>query len=108
MRGTHAATGPDLTRRRVDVNMLESTLALMGDPVASYTQYGVESGPLTRVSISQSYVARCSDAKLIALHLSSQPKFWENLLVALAKVELARDLRFDSRDKRIQKLRGLA
>jgi crotonobetainyl-CoA:carnitine CoA-transferase CaiB-like acyl-CoA transferase len=92
---------------RVDVNMLESTIALMGDPVASYTQYAVESGPLTRVSISQSYAARCEDGKLIALHLSSQQKFWDSLLVAIAKPELANDLRFNSRDKRIQNYEAL-
>ena len=40
---------------------------------------------MTRVSASQSYAWRCQDGKLIAIHMSSQPKFWEGLLAAIER-----------------------
>src|SRR6185312_16292299 len=45
---------------------------------------------------------RCADDKLIAIHLSSQAKFWEGLLTAIARPDLGEDERFKSRDQRIK------
>jgi formyl-CoA transferase len=53
------------------------------------------------VAASQSYALRCGDGKLIALHLSSQPKFWEALVAALERPDLATDPRFATRETRI-------
>jgi formyl-CoA transferase len=86
---------------RLDVNMLESAISFIPDPMANYTRVGTRSGPLTRVAASQSYALRCSDDKLIALHLSSQPKFWEALVRALERPALAQDPRFTTRELRI-------
>jgi formyl-CoA transferase len=86
---------------RLDVNMLESAIAFIPDPFANFTQVGTHSGPLTRVAASQSYALRCGDGKLLALHLSSQPKFWEALVTALEHPELAQDARFATREQRI-------
>ena len=36
------------------------------------------------------------------MHLSSQPKFWEGLLTALGRQELAEDARFKTREARIR------
>src|SRR5207244_8115408 len=44
---------------------------------------------------------RCDDGKLLAIHLSSQPKFWEGLLAAIGRPELANDDRFKTREARI-------
>ena len=87
---------------RLDVNMLESAIAFIPDPMANYTRVGTLSGPLTRVAASQSYALRCSDEKLIGLHLSSQPKFWEALVTALERPDLAHDARFTTRELRIK------
>jgi crotonobetainyl-CoA:carnitine CoA-transferase CaiB-like acyl-CoA transferase len=86
---------------RLDVNMLESAISFIPDPMANFTRVGTRSGPLTRVAASQSYALRCADGTLIALHLSSQPKFWEALVVAIGRPELARDARFVTREMRI-------
>jgi formyl-CoA transferase len=86
---------------RLDVNMLESAIAFIPDPFANLTRVGGRNGPLTRVAASQSYALRCSDGKLIALHLSSQPKFWESLVKAIGRPELAQDPRFATREQRI-------
>ena len=88
--------------RRVEVNMLEAAIAFIPDPFANHTRLGMENGPLTRVSTSQSFAFRCSDGKLVALHLSSQQKFWEGLLAALDRTDLATDERFATRDARIR------
>ena len=89
--------------RRLDVNMLESAIAFIPDPMANYTRVGTLSGPLTRVAASQSYALRCGDGKLIGLHLSSQPKFWEALIKALGRPDLGarralRDARIADRE----------
>jgi formyl-CoA transferase len=63
---------------------------------------GIANDPLTRVASSHSFAFRCADGKLLAVHLSSQPKFWEGLLAALERPEFADDARFNTRDLRIQ------
>jgi crotonobetainyl-CoA:carnitine CoA-transferase CaiB-like acyl-CoA transferase len=86
---------------RVEVNMLEAGIAFIPDPFANYTRAGIKSDRLTRVAASQSFAFRCGDGKLIAIHLSSQPKFFEGVVAALERPELLRDERFTTRDLRI-------
>lgn len=93
-------TGADA--RRVDVNMLEATLAFMPDPFGYYTQMNLASDPFLRVRTSQSYVFLCSDERLLNVHLSSQEKFWRGFLGAIERPELAADTRFATRDGRIE------
>jgi crotonobetainyl-CoA:carnitine CoA-transferase CaiB-like acyl-CoA transferase len=88
--------------RRVEVNMLEAAISFIPDPFANHTQMGIANDPLTRVASSHSFAFRCADGRLLAVHLSSQPKFWEGLLAALERPELADDERFKTRDLRIQ------
>jgi crotonobetainyl-CoA:carnitine CoA-transferase CaiB-like acyl-CoA transferase len=42
------------------------------------------------------------DGKPFVFHLSSPPKFWEGLLAAIGRPELAEDPRFKRRDERIR------
>ena len=88
--------------RRVEVNMLEAAISFIPDPFANHTQMGIDNNPLTRVASSHSFAFRCADGKLLAVHLSSQPKFWEGLLTALERSDLANDARFKTRDQRIK------
>jgi formyl-CoA transferase len=87
--------------RRVETSMLEATIAFAPDAFINHKRYGVAVGPLTRVSASQSYAFRCKDDRLIAIHLSSQVKFWEGLLAALERSDLLTHPDFASREKRI-------
>ncbi|MBM3529663.1 MAG: CoA transferase [Alphaproteobacteria bacterium] len=87
--------------RRVEINMMEAAIAFIPDPFANHTQMGIENTPLTRVASSHSFAFRCADGRLLAVHLSSQPKFWEGLLAALERTELAQDERFATREARI-------
>src|SRR5499427_1872730 len=86
---------------RVDVNMLEAGIAFIPDPFANYTRAGIVSDRLMRVAASQSFAFRCGDGELLAVHLSSQPKFFEAIAAALERPDLVRDERFATRDLRI-------
>ena len=93
--------------RRVDVNMLESAITFMPDPWSNMLRGRFAQGPLARVKASQSYALRCADGKLLAVHLSSQPKFWEAFCGVLERTELIGDARFKTRDLRIRNYREL-
>jgi formyl-CoA transferase len=88
--------------RRVEVNMLEAAIAFIPDPFANFTQMGIKNDPLTRVASSHSFAFRCADGKLIAVQLSSQPKFWDGLLAAIERPDLSDDPRFLNREQRIK------
>jgi crotonobetainyl-CoA:carnitine CoA-transferase CaiB-like acyl-CoA transferase len=58
-------------------------------------------GPFSRPHVSQSYVFECADRKWIALHMSSPPKFWENLATAMGRPAMLSLPAFESREARI-------
>jgi len=58
-------------------------------------------GPYSRPHVSQSYVFQCSDGQWLALHMSSPPKFWENLALAIERPDMLVLPAFASRDARI-------
>ena len=58
-------------------------------------------GPYSRPHVSQSYVFQCSDGKWLALHMSSPPKFWENLATAVGVSDMLERPEFASREARI-------
>jgi formyl-CoA transferase len=90
------------TGRRLEVNMLEASMAFTPDTFTNYTRAGIESGPLTRVSTSQSFAFRCSDDKLIAIHLSTRTKFWTGVTAVLEAPELSGDERFATHGARVK------
>jgi crotonobetainyl-CoA:carnitine CoA-transferase CaiB-like acyl-CoA transferase len=93
--------------RRVETSMLEATMAFAPDAFINHKRFGLDVGPLSRVSTSQSYAFRCQDEKLIAIHLSNQQKFWEGLLAALERADVAEDPRFADRRDRIKNYKEL-
>jgi formyl-CoA transferase len=94
--------------RRIETSMLEATIAFAPDAFINHKRFGFTVGPQTRVSVSQSYAFRCSDGKLIAIHMSSQVKFWEGLLAALERPDLATHADYSTREQRIANYRALA
>ncbi len=88
--------------RRIETNMLESSVAFIQDSFSNFTRLQIDNQPRTRVASSQSYAFRCSDGKLLALHLSSPQKFWESLLQVIGRADLKEDARFATRDARIR------
>ncbi len=74
--GALVARGRTRREGRVEGNMLEAMLAFTPDAFALVAMAGEAPGPLSRVARSQTYVARCADGALLAIHLSAPPKFW--------------------------------
>lgn len=93
--------------RRVEVNMLESAIAFIPDAFSNFTRLAIDNGPRTRVATSQSYAFCCADGKLLALHLSSPPKFWESLLDVIERPDMKVDPRFSTRDARVRNYAAL-
>jgi crotonobetainyl-CoA:carnitine CoA-transferase CaiB-like acyl-CoA transferase len=88
--------------RRIETNMLESSIAFIPDSFSNFTRLDIDNQPRTRVASSQSYAFRCADGKLLALHLSSPQKFWESLVDVVDRPELKADARFSTRDARVR------
>lgn len=88
--------------RRVQVNMVDATIAFMPDMFGVWTQDRILPGVTSRARYSQSYAFTCADGKMIAVHVSSQDKFWEALIGALGREELRVDPRFSDRMLRIK------
>lgn len=87
------------TARRVEVNMLEASIAFTPDSFATSDE-GHKVDRLTRVRASQSYAMTCADGHVITIHLSSAVKFWDALMAAVESPEIAQDSRFATRDDR--------
>jgi formyl-CoA transferase len=79
---------------RVEVNMLEASIAFSPEGFAQFTRLGVTAKPQTRVAISQSYTFPCADGRLVTVHLSSVEKFWLSFVEAIERPELLNDERF--------------
>ncbi len=88
--------------RLVETSMFEAMCHFNLDDFTHYLSAGEEMGPFSRPHVSQSYVFECADGRWLALHMSSPPKFWENLAEAVGEPELLRRPEFSSRTARIE------
>ena len=88
--------------RRIDINMLEAAVWFIPDPFANMTQQDIRPGPQVRAMASQSHAMRCGDGRLLAVHLSSQEKFWQGVTAALGREDMRDDARFADRMLRIE------
>jgi formyl-CoA transferase len=93
--------------RRIETSMLEATIAFAPDGFVNHQRHGMTIGPRSRVSVSQSYAFRCADGRVIALHLSSQQKFWEGLVAALERADLLTHPDYATREQRIANYKAL-
>jgi formyl-CoA transferase len=88
--------------RRLEVNMLESSMAFIQDGFTAYTMTGILGGRQTRITRSQAFAFRCADGRLIGMHLSTTEKFWQELARALGAPELIEDERFRTHQARVK------
>ena len=93
--------------RRIETSMLEATIAFAPDGFINHQRHGMTIGPRSRVSVSQSYAFRCGDGRVIAMHLSSQAKFWEGLVAALDRNDLLTRPDYTTREQRIANYKAL-
>ena len=92
--------------RKVEVSMLEATMALSVDALSHYFVLNQQQAYYGRASQSQSYLVRCRDGKRIALHLSSPDKFWKALAQAIERPDIL--LRYPGRVERIRGYEALS
>ena len=88
--------------RLVETSMFESMAHFNLDDFTHYFSDNQIMGPYSRPNVSQSYVFECADGAWIALHMSSPPKFWENLATAVGQPDMLSLPMFASRDARIE------
>ena len=86
---------------RVEVTMVEASMALIPDAFTAYTQAGHVMRPESRAAVSLSFAFRCADGRLLAIHVSSMEKFWRALLEAIERPDIGQDARFRDRMSRI-------
>lgn len=87
--------------RYIEVNMLEALMAFSSGQFAA-SSMRVEGSRDSRPAASQAMALRCGDGKLLAIHMSTPDKFWQNALQALERTDLAEDPRFSKRVKRVE------
>lgn len=92
---------------RVEVTMVEASMALIPDSFTAYTHAGHVMQPESRAAVSLSFAFACAGGKLIAIHVSSMEKFWRALLDAVGRPDLGEDPRFRDRMGRIKNYQAL-
>lgn len=93
--------------RRVEINMLEATIALIPDIFARLFQHGTDPTPYSRVAASQAYVFRCSDDRLLGVHLSTQLKYWDSFLTAIDAEKIGQEPLFSTHALRVKNYQQL-
>ena len=86
----------------VETSMFEAMCHFNLDAFTHFLSVNEIMGPYSRPHVSQSYVFECADGGWIALHMSSPPKFWENLAVAMGVPDMLERPEFESRPARIK------
>ena len=94
--------------RRIEVNMLESSMAFIQDIYVGLTRTGQTAGKFTRITRSQAFVLTCKDGRMLAVHLSTTEKFWGELVAALGATDLGSDARFATHQARVKHYHELA
>lgn len=87
--------------RIVETSMFEAMCHFNLDDFTHLLSADQVMGPYSRPHVSQSYVFQCADGKWLALHMSSPPKFWENLAVAVGQPDMLARPEFTGREARI-------
>lgn len=87
--------------RVVETSMFEAMCHFNLDDFTHLLSADQVMGPYSRPHVSQSYVFQCSDGKWLALHMSSPPKFWGNLAIAVGQPDMLSLPAFESREARI-------
>lgn len=94
--------------QRIDIDMISSSVSFLGAEAQIFFDTGAAPGPMTRPANSLSFAFRCADDKVLGIHLSSIPKFWEGLTRVVGREDLRADARFTSRAERSRNYTALS
>jgi crotonobetainyl-CoA:carnitine CoA-transferase CaiB-like acyl-CoA transferase len=86
----------------VEVSMLEAMAHFSIEQFHHQKADGISPDRIHRARFSQSYAFICADGRMLAIHLSSPPKFWTMLVEACEAPWLATDERFAGRLDRVR------
>jgi len=88
--------------QRVETSLLQSCVAFLGEHAARYFASGRPPTRETRVRSALVFAFLGSDGLPFVIHLSSPQKFFEGLVAAVGRPELATDPRFKTRPARVE------
>ncbi|NDV02820.1 CoA transferase [Pseudoroseicyclus sp. CLL3-39] len=99
--GGLVSRGSTGTGALIEVSMLEAMTHFAIEPFTALFTLGQAPKGLDRPRLAQAHILRTKDDKLVALHLSSPEKFWDQLVEALDAGWMHEDERFNTRLARI-------
>lgn len=105
--GALVGRGSDGKGRLVEVSMLEAMTHFAVEPFTALFALGQAPSGNDRPRLAQAHILRTQDKKLVAIHLSSPEKFWEQLTEAFDALHLRTDPRFSTRLARIDNYEAL-
>jgi crotonobetainyl-CoA:carnitine CoA-transferase CaiB-like acyl-CoA transferase len=85
---------------KVETSLLQATLSFIGETAAGYLRTGEIPDRRARVKNAHAFAFLAKDQLPLVVHCSVPEKFWNSLLKAVDRVELAEDPRFKTRDAR--------
>jgi crotonobetainyl-CoA:carnitine CoA-transferase CaiB-like acyl-CoA transferase len=91
----------------VEVSMLEAMAHFAVEPFAAFFALGRAPRFSDRPRLAQAHILRTLDGGLIAIHLSSLEKFWQELTTAVGARAIVEDQRFLTRQSRIDNYEAL-
>src|SRR3546814_13899851 len=77
--------------RRVDVAMIDASIAFIADAFACNIEAGIEWDPEYRAAMSHAFVLRCDPGQLLAVHRGGPGPQWLLFPDALYPSQLAKD-----------------
>ncbi|MGZ9808889.1 CaiB/BaiF CoA transferase family protein [Pseudoroseicyclus sp. H15] len=105
--GGLVSRGSTGTGALIEVSMLEAMTHFSIEPFTALFTLGEAPKGLDRPRLAQAHILRTKDDKLVALHLSSPEKFWNQLVDALDAEWMKEDERFSTRLARIDNYEAL-
>lgn len=105
--GALVARGRNGAGTHVEVSMMEAMAHFAIEPFTALFALGEAPGPNDRPRLAQAHILRTQDNRMVAIHLSSLDKFWDELTHAFEATHLRSDPRFEDRLKRIENFDAL-
>lgn len=105
--GALVSRGMDGKGRLVEVSMLEAMTHFAIEPFTALFALGTAPVGMDRPRLAQAHILKTRDDKLVAIHLSSPEKFWDQLTDAFDAPYLREDPRFATRLARIDNYEAL-
>lgn len=92
---------------RMETSLLQSTLSFIGETAAGYLRTGAVPDRMARVKNAHAFAFICKDGLPLAIHCSVPEKFWQALLQAADRMDIAADERFKTREARRENFQAL-